>query len=495
MPAVQNPHWSAWCSWKAALQRARARAPRSCARRSRRPGWRASGTRARARRRAAPCTRRRRPCSQPTFVPVSPLVADEVRQQRPRLDVGRVGRAVDADGDPRRCRGGLARRRGCGLTPAGPLERAARELGDQRAAVVALDRFGGERRGLAGARARRAAAASARVARPRARASRPRACPGASTTAAPASAKSPRVRAYSANAVRAPAGSGGTSIDDQQRGPRYSKRASSAASAHGQLARAGRRARPSRRRSRASASRRGRRGGRPGAAAASARRPATSARAPPGGRSRRSAASPSLRRITPSPAPLMSTSRAGRDLAQVEQRHQALPAREHPRAVDGQRLQASSHDRAATYSNGAGFTAPPARRGRRKPRRTTPGPRLRRSGPALAATAGDARRPTVRASRSAGSSGHRAGRGLQRADTSPCGCRRRPPRARSCPSVSRVAERDGCQASSTASSSLQRPPDLLGGERRVEVAAAERGRQRVGDRGRRADRPALADRP
>ena len=44
-----------------------------------------------------------------------------------------------------------------------------------------------------------------------------------------------------------------------------------------------------------------------------------------------------------------------------------------------------------------------------------------------------------------------------------------------------------------AATSSQRPPDLLRGERRVDADAAERVRQRVGDRGGRADRPALGD--
>ena len=79
--------------------------------------------------------------------------------------------------------------------------------------------LGGELGGQLGGRAGSAPSSSARSASPArsgvvlAPISAIAACsPGATTTAAPAMAKSPCVSAYSTKAVRAPAGSGGTSI-------------------------------------------------------------------------------------------------------------------------------------------------------------------------------------------------------------------------------------------------------------------------------------------
>ena len=258
-----------------------------------------------------------------------------------------------------------------------------------------LDLGGGERGGLARRR--------------RPRAARPRRC-GARGTAGPEHARPPRgpgrarrrrrrgrtrrgCGAYSANAVRAPAGSAGTSIATSSSpgravvsGPSKSsppsaacgdERASSAASATG-APRAGRRGRPSRRPSRASASRRGRRGGRPGRAAASAR--ATSVE--------RSSAAwrtvapirsvPSLRRSTPRPAiGLMSTSRA---------------ARATRRLSSGIRLCPPASTRA---SSSRAPRAPPRPSARRRTRTAPASPRRlsrrRRSAPSAAASGGGER--------------------------------------------------------------------------------------------------------
>ena len=307
---------------------ARARGLRSCAPRSRRPGPRASGRSAPARRRAGRCTRRRRRCSQPTFVPVRPWSRMKSDEQRARL--------------------GLAPRSGAPLMRSltrGPHSTSARRV---TSAISArrwppVDRLGGELRGLARAGALAQRVLGARRPRPTP-STATAACPGASTTAAAARRRRRRaVRAYSAKAVRAPGGSGGsTTLGSTQRAllarsirvEREQRRAASCARGIG----VGRRARPSPDVPRERVAgwptcADGLREQRPVRA-----RPAASARARPGGRWRRAAAP--VGAADHAEAGAVDVDEPRRPLAAgVEQRDEALPAGEHPRAVVAQRLQ------------------------------------------------------------------------------------------------------------------------------------------------------------
>ena len=157
------------------------------------------------------------------------LVADEVREQRARLDLGLVGRSP------------LMR-----SFIGGPPRSSARRvtLGDERAAVVAARP---PRRPARRPRARRRPLAQRRLGARRAArcpSSAIAAWPGASTTAAPASGKSPRVRANSAYAVRAPGGSGGTRSRPAARRRRSTAARQTSRRSHGgERARSARRAR------------------------------------------------------------------------------------------------------------------------------------------------------------------------------------------------------------------------------------------------------------
>ncbi len=416
MPAVQNPHCSAWCSWKD-----------SCSRPCGRPSivvmsapstWTAN-VRHDAHGLAVELHRARaaRPVLAADLRAGEPeLVAKEVREERARLDLGRVVRPVDAHETrttrPERGRGrrvgrrgrrGRGGRRGVGgvRSPGGRGraagrrsrsraarfdERAAGQLGDERAAVVAVDEVGGERGGVGGGRAVAqrglggVGAARRRGPRPRRgpRRARPRRRRRRSRPGCGRTRRTPSSR---------PSGSGGTSIEtSSSRGPSVQRAAHDAPrsrarsarparSARRSAPRVGRRARPSRRPSRASASP----GGRRARTACAQQRPAparraSSARAPPGGRSRRSAASPPVRRITPG-MPLMSTSRAGRTSRRFSSGTRLCPPAS-TRASASSAAAASSHEATVTYSNGAGFTgasawpATPARP--RRPRRRRP---------------------------------------------------------------------------------------------------------------------------
>ena len=187
---MQNPHCSAWCSWKLRLQPAGLEA-------FDRAHVAAVGLdgehQARAHRLAVELDRAGAADAvlAADLGPGQALVADEVRQQRARLDVGLVVAPL--------------MRTFIGGPPRSSARRVT--LGDERPAVRALTASAAS----AAASARRAVEQRllGGLARP-VPSRRPPRARGATTTAAPASAKTPRVRACSAYAVRAPAGSGGT---------------------------------------------------------------------------------------------------------------------------------------------------------------------------------------------------------------------------------------------------------------------------------------------
>src|SRR3954469_225211 len=128
--------------------------------------------------------------------PGQPALADEVGERGPRLDVAGVRHAVDQQRDPhvasiasRASAATSARRCGCAISAAAS-SAAACASPSRSAASALVARSGCE------------PVPSSAIA----------AYPGARTTATPAVAKLPPVGAYSANAVRAWAGSGGSSI-------------------------------------------------------------------------------------------------------------------------------------------------------------------------------------------------------------------------------------------------------------------------------------------
>ena len=381
MPAVQNPHWSAWCSWNASWSAAGLRGPRSCVTSRRRPGWRA----VRQARTGSPSSwtvhAPHAPSSQPTLVPVSPSWSRMKSARSVRGSTSAVWRSpltrtrrADAPGGGGPCRRAACRaavevgRRIAEAAHRGPLdERAAGDSVDERALVVAPRR----RRAASAAASRGARAVAHRRlgarARGRRRAARPRACPAVSTTAAAASAK------YAPGAgVSDERGPGARrqrrELDAGQQLPRREAGGSvtvrsvvhEAGVERGEgdagAPRAGRRGRPSRRPCPASASPGARRGAPPGAAAASARRSATRALERRLADGRADPSTPSVRRIRPG-MPLMSTSRAGRTSRRFSSGTRLWP----PASTCASSLSAStaaSHESAATYSNGAGFTAP-----------------------------------------------------------------------------------------------------------------------------------------
>ena len=395
-----------------------ARAPRSCGRRSRRPGSRASGTSAPARRRAGRCTRRtRRARSRPwcRSGPASRMKSESsVRGSTSASCVDAVDphlHARPASTSARRVSSATSARR-CGSS------------------TVAA----GERRGLARARAVAQRRLGARRARP-APSTATAAWPRASTTAAPAVRRSRRgCGAYSANAVRAPSGSGGTrSRSAARRARSRSQRADEELGASVRVpaasaARSGRRARAARPAARAAGS-------------ACATEPPTVPRA-------RVAAWPTWRTAWASSgqcratsgerssaawrtvAPIRSVPLAAAQHAeagdrvdvdeprgprepQVEQRHQALAAGEHARVLARAPPPPPRPSAAATYSNGAGFTAASRRSAagtQRRGRRRSTRRRASRSRTRIAAAsgcgwafgwrgAGGCGRPRARASR------------------------------------------------------------------------------------------------
>ena len=325
MPAVQNPHWSAWWSWNARCSGPGARP--SIVRTSQPSAWTAS---IRHERTGSPSSwtvhAPQTPCSQPTLVPVRPVVADEVARAacaarprpRARAPLSCGPHARPAWTSARRVSSATSARR------CGSLDRRGGERGRPRARAPSTALGHGARR-CAPVRASRRRPAP----RPRTTAARLEQSPcvrrvlGAGRGAPPARGRDAitmqqlagperrRVSRCSEERVGA-GGSGGTAISTSST-PRSSWRASSASSAQRQFgARVGVRDRAADRAARA---------GRGvadvphglGEQRPVVRRRAASARARPGARSRRSAASPSVRRITPRPAiRLMSTSRAGR---------------------------------------------------------------------------------------------------------------------------------------------------------------------------------------
>ena len=449
------------------------------------------------------------------------LVAQEVREERPRLDLGRCG-ASPLTRTETRTRGGAAAGGGGRRAEARAVEvgRRVAEAAHARPAWTSARRVSsatsargwspstsvrGQRGGLGGGRAvaqgalggRRAAtrrghampAARPRSPRVRRRARRPR----------PRRRSRRRVRAYSTNAVRAPGGSGGTSMRSAARAARarasrppragrpaarrgpvvVTKRASSAASAHTSSARG----------------------------SACATEPPTVPR-------ERVAGCPTWRSAWRSSGQCSATSGAferrlahgradpehavgapdqARDAVDVheprgpheppvQQRHEALPAREHLRVVGRARATAASHESTATYSNGAGFTArlrvashgepgrgdtgrdagPGSRRARRRRRgsSSTTSPWS-----TWTSSAWPVRRTVCALARAAVDGG--AGVVVDLLEHGEDAVRRR----------------GGGAGRAARPRSSQRLPDLLGGVRRVQVAP-DHVRQRVGDRRR-----------
>ena len=245
MPAVQKPHCSAWCSWKA-----------SC----RRPGARPSivvisqpvdlDRERQAGADGSPSSWTVHDAADAVLAAdlgagQAELVADEVGEQRARLDLGGAELAVDAGGDARAasvgpgaaCRSpggrGRAADRRSRSCAARFDERAAGELGDEGARVVASTRLAASAAASAALAPSRSAcsAAGARrapVRRGRRRGPRSRRGRGRARRPTAASAKSPWVRAYSLNAVLAPGGSGGTTIAMRNSAGARSQRARSA---------------------------------------------------------------------------------------------------------------------------------------------------------------------------------------------------------------------------------------------------------------------------
>ena len=341
MPAVQKPHWSAWWSWKDSCSGPGARP--SIVRTSQPSAWIASVRQERT----------GSPSSWTVHAPHDALLAADLgagqargrrmksRQQRARLDLGRVLDAVDpqlharpAWTSARRVSSATSARR-CAV-----LDALARRAPRPRAALAPST----QRLPRRASRRDRRRARRPRRGRGRARPPLP-ACGELAARARVLGERGPGTglqrrhadgdeQLAGRDAVVSGPRKNSSATACACRPPSAARSARRARAARPAAGRAGRRARPSRRRCRARGSRRGRRGAPPGRAAASDARPAPSVRAPPGGRWRRSAASLRSGAGRQGRRPrLMSTIRAGRARREVEQRHQALTAREHTRSL------------------------------------------------------------------------------------------------------------------------------------------------------------------
>ena len=329
------------------------------------------------------------------------VVAQEVGQQRARLDVRR--RAVA----PLTSTLILTRRP--------PRARAARATSSAPLATGRSTSAPASARGLAraGAPSTSAASAALRAHRRRGRAEQRdrRACRGATTTAAPAIAQSPCVRACSTNAGPRPRSGSARDLDlDEQlvgaqrrgqvrdeelarAGTARARRASAggsarpARSARPASRRSGRRARTSRRSCRASGSADGRRAARPAAAAASRGRPGRSARASRAASSRRCAAAALAAQVREAvDAVDVDELRRPRE-AEVHDRHERLAAGEHLRVVVEQRERRLDGPRRLVVERRGlheRASSGPRRRIRRRRRVMTAGPTAGRRAPRTA---------------------------------------------------------------------------------------------------------------
>ena len=161
--------------------------------------------------------------------------------------------------------------------------------------------------------------------------------------------------------------------------------------------------------------------------------------------------------------------------AQVQQRQQALAAGQHAGALGVERLERLRRPTARRRTR----TARASSSTRRSPRTKRPN-----AGGVERVAQGRRRDVAVGAPPVPSSvDGHATGRPYTRC-RSPCRCRRRPPRARSC----RASSRRRADSVEGARGSLQRPPDLLGRERRVETRPPSASASALATAGGRADR-------